>query len=178
MKYKIISFNRWENRLYESHQNLLNPRVQLWLFGTDNYEWIIRECLHDWFGFFLFFFFFCISISCNMQNQSHFSKMWLSFPLQIQASWWNGISAVVGVLEMISYIPHANNCLAFCNALCILATEQRWKLRLSIGWLVNIHRQCVSDVPGLEIWISLQSNWAGKFLETSWLHCVVWILSR
>lgn len=146
-------------------KSLLNSWIQLWLLGIDKQDWISRnfsmiEFLFVWLDF---FFFFCRSISSNTQNPSHFSKMWLSFPLQIQASWWNWISAVVEVLEMISCNPLANNCLASCNALCLLATEQRWKLRLSIGWLVNIHKQCASGVQDSKSGPACKATGQGRF---------------
>ena len=93
-------------------KSLLNSWIQLWLLGTDKQDWIsgnvsMTEFLCVWLDI------FCRSISCNMQNPSHFSKMWLSFPLQIQASWWNWISAWLKCwrwyhitnLQIIAWLP-------------------------------------------------------------------------
>lgn len=91
-----------------------------------------------------FFFFFCIRVSCNMQNQSHFPKMWLSLPRQSQSSWWNWILAVVGVPEMyhVSHLQIIDRLPAMHYVLSPQSKGGNWEP--SIGWLVNVHRPWVS----------------------------------
>lgn len=108
-----------------------------------------------------------------MQNSSHFSKMWLSFPLQIQASWWNWISAMVGVLEMVSHIQLANNWSASCNACLCHRTETETE---TVNWLAGWYPQAMCS----QCFRNGNQGQPAKQLDRtlSGVHWTTWILSE